>query len=90
MKLVVLYRPNSEHGTKTEQFVRDFSRQYGRSSTNIKMLHIDGREGDQLARTYDITSYPAFLAIREDNGSPKQVWQGEQLPLMSEVAAALQ
>lgn len=39
-----------------------------------------------MARLYDIVRYPAVLATR-DNGEMLALWQGEQLPLMNEVAA---
>lgn len=41
-----------------------------------------------MASLYDVTRYPAVLATRED-GELLYLWQGEQLPLMNEVAAYL-
>lgn len=41
-----------------------------------------------MARLYDVTSYPAVLATR-DSGEMLALWQGDQLPLMNEVAAYL-
>jgi hypothetical protein len=37
-----------------------------------------------MAKVYDITQYPAFLAIKDD-GQLEQMWQGEMMPLMNEI-----
>jgi hypothetical protein len=83
MKLVVVYRPNSEHGRPTEEFVHEFSRRH--PETRVEVMNIDGRDGGATASLYDVTSYPALLALRED-GAASMVWQGERLPLLDEVA----
>lgn len=49
-------------------------------------ISLDTREGADMARLYDITAYPAILVLR-DSGELLQYWSGDQLPLMSEVAA---
>lgn len=87
MKVVVVYRSNSEHGRKTEEFIRDFSRRY--PNHDLEALNIDSREGDALARLYDITTYPGILVVRDD-GTASMVWQGENLPLIDEVVGYLQ
>ncbi len=83
MKLLILYRPESEHATSTETFVRDFQRQYD-VGRKIEVQSINTREGASTATMYDIVSYPAILALADD-GSVLNIWQGD-LPLMSEVA----
>lgn len=83
MKLMVIYRPNSEHGRKVEEFAREYTRMHG---GKVELVHVDGREGSAMASLYDITRYPGILALRDD-GSSLMVWQGEDLPLMSEVAS---
>lgn len=67
-----------------EEFAHEFTRRS--PEVHVEMLNIDGREGNATAVLYDITSYPAILALRND-GSASQVWQGDALPLMSEVAS---
>lgn len=83
MKVVILYRPNSEFARPVEEFAHDIERQQ-----NIKpeLTSVDTREGSATASLYDIMQYPAILAMRED-GQLMQHWAGGQLPLMSEVAA---
>lgn len=83
MKAVILYRPNSEWARTVEDFARDFERQRGKKVT---LVSLDEPEGAEMARLYDITRYPAVLATR-DTGEMLALWQGEQLPLMNEVAA---
>ena len=38
-----------------------------------------------MASLYDIMNYPAILALRDD-GSILKTWEGDELPLMDEVA----
>lgn len=84
MKVLVLYRPNSEHGRLVEEFIRDYQRA-GHSGT-IEALNVDTREGSQLAATYDVVQYPCLMVVRQD-GSVVRSWEGETLPLQNEVAA---
>jgi hypothetical protein len=83
MRIHVLYRPRSEHGTQVEQYLREFS---SRCSAKVELIDIDTREGSAEAELYDIVGYPAVLAINDDGGLLNS-WQGEQLPLMDELAS---
>ena len=85
MNVVILYRPDSEFARKVEEYAHDFERQRGKK---LELISLDTTEGTDMARLYDVTSYPAVLATRE-NGEMLALWQGEQLPLMNEVAAYL-
>ncbi len=84
MKIVILYRPVSEHATLIESFVRDFQHRY-ESAKKIEMVSLDTKDGASTASIYDIWSYPAILVLADD-GSVLNSWQGEPLPLMDEVA----
>jgi len=84
VKLLVLYRPNSEHDTEVESFVRDFQRRY-EVGKKIEMVSINTRDGAATASLYDIVAYPAILVLGND-GSLVNFWQGTPLPLMDEVA----
>ncbi len=86
MKVVVVYRSNSEHARKTEEFIHEFSRRY--PAHKVEVLNVDGREGDAMASLYDVTRYPAILVLRDD-GTMSMMWQGEALPLIDEVAGYL-
>jgi hypothetical protein len=84
VKLLVLYRPDSEHSSAVESFVRDFQRQF-EVGKKIELLSINTRDGSATASLYDVMSYPAILALAND-GSVLNMWQGQPLPLMNEVA----
>jgi hypothetical protein len=81
MKIVVLYRPNSEQEGKAQDYARDYKQLRNRE---LNLVSLDTVEGDNMAKVYDITQYPAFLAIKDD-GQLEQMWQGETLPLMNEL-----
>jgi hypothetical protein len=83
MKVLILYRPNSEHARLIEEFIRDYQARH--HTEHLEVLNIDTREGSATATLYDIMQYPAILVIQGDGGVQK-VWQGERLPLMDEVA----
>ncbi len=86
MKVLVLYRPNSEHARKVEVFLHDLQKQHDVNQGSIRILDVDSREGVELARIYDVMSTPAII-ITDNNGGYVQSWVGEELPLMRDVAA---
>ena len=83
MKVLILYRPKSEQTTNVETFIHDFK--YRHDTGHLEVLDADSREGIAMATLYDVMSYPAILALRDD-GSVLKSWEGEMLPLMDEVA----
>jgi hypothetical protein len=87
MKLIVLYRPKSEHSTPVESFVRDLQHQH-EVEGKIDMVGVETREGATMAALYDVWDYPTLIVISDD-GSVMNMWQGEPLPLMDEVAGYL-
>ena len=84
MKVVILYRQNTDHTSAVETFIRDFK--YRHVSSHVEIVDADSRDGIAFASLYDIMSLPAILALRDD-GSVLQMWQGDMLPLMDEVAS---
>jgi hypothetical protein len=84
MKVLVLYRPNSEHGRLVEEFIHDFQTQH--REPRLEVLSIDTRDGSATASLYDVMQYPAILVVQTD-GYVQKIWEGGQLPLMDEVAA---
>lgn len=87
MKVLVLYRPNSEHATNVETFVRDFEHQHN-PGNKIELVSVNTRDGSATASLYDIWTFPTILAVSED-GRMMNMWQGQPLPLMNEVAGYL-
>lgn len=82
--MLILYRPNSEHETDVESFVRDFQRRY-EAGRKVELVSINTREGASMAILYDVVAYPAILVLGDD-GSLVNFWQGLPLPLMDDVA----
>lgn len=84
MKVLVLYRPNSEHGRLVEEFIHDFQHQH--HGERLEVLNIDTRDGSATASLYDVMQYPAILVLQSD-GYAQKIWEGDHLPLMDEVAS---
>lgn len=83
MKVMVLYRPHSEHAHAVEEFVRELQR---RSQANkIELVDIDTRDGSATASLYDVMQYPAVLALQNDGQLLKE-WEGSTMPLYNEVS----
>lgn len=84
MKVLVLYRPNSEHGRVTEEFIHTLKSRY--TSRDLEILNIDSRDGSAMASLYDVMTYPAVLVLQTD-GYLQKSWEGNTLPLVDEVVA---
>ncbi len=82
MKTIVIYKPESEQARVTEDFMRDFTKQTGRS---LEVLDPETKEGITTCETYDITQYPTLLALSDD-GQMQNMWVGVPLPTISEVS----
>lgn len=83
MKLLVLSRPNSERARPLEEFLHEFTRRH--PGIPVKEVNIDTRDGAATAVLYDITDAPGLVATADDGGV-LEIWQGEFLPLMDQVA----
>ena len=83
MKVVVLYRPNSEHERPVSEFTREFERRF-HGQEELQLVNIDSRDGNATAMLYDIVRYPAILVIQND-GYLQKSWEGEQFPMLDEV-----
>ena len=83
MKVLILYRPNSEEARNVESFIHDFQARH--ETSRLEVVDVNTREGYATATLYDIMSYPAILVLRDD-GSIMKSWEGEMLPLVDEIA----
>lgn len=83
MKALVLYRSRSDHGRKVDEFARDYQRRTGKE---LDLMEIDTRDGQAKAKVYDITQYPAVLAVKESDGQLLQLWQGLPLPTINDIS----
>lgn len=84
MKVVILYRPQSEHARVVEEFIQNYRDRH--STGRLEVLNVDGREGSATASLYDVMQYPAILALAND-GSVLHSWEGDMMPLLDEVAS---
>lgn len=84
MRVLILYRPNSEHGRLTEEFIQNYQTRH--QSDHLEVLSIDTREGSATATLYDVMQYPAILVLQAD-GYVHKIWQGDSLPRLDEVAS---
>ena len=82
MKLVVFYRPNSEHSRQVEEFVHDFLRY--EPDRKIDLIDVDSPYGVSQCELYDVITYPTVIAKGED-GVLLHSWAGE-IPLMNELS----
>ena len=86
MKVMVLYRPKSEHARNIDEFIRELKRREGDEVANrVELINIDTRDGAATASLYGVMQYPAVLAIQND-GSLLKDWQGSAMPLLNEVS----
>lgn len=83
MKVVVLYRPNSEHGRSVEEFASELERRS--RGGKVELMNIDTRDGSATASLYDVMQYPAVLALQNDGQLLKE-WQGSTMPLLNDVS----
>ena len=81
MRVVVVYKDESDHGREVSDYLRDFERQTGHT---LETIDPDTREGADFCRTYDIVEYPSIIAL-SDSGELQNYWRGTPLPTISEV-----
>jgi hypothetical protein len=82
MRVVIIYKNESDHARDVMDFLRDFKRQTGR---DLETLEPDSRDGETFCRAYDIVQYPTVIAISDDSVM-QNMWIGLPLPTISEVS----
>jgi hypothetical protein len=82
MKVVVVYKRESDYARTVIDWLRDFTRQTGKT---LEELDPDTREGASFCRTYDIVEYPSLVALDADS-QVQNMWRGTMLPTISEVS----
>lgn len=86
MRLVIVYREQSEHRLMVETFIRDYKY---RTGMDVETIDPDTRDGVAFCRTYDIVECPTIIALTNE-GSVYQLWRGTNFPTISEVATIAQ
>lgn len=82
MRVVVVYKEQTDYARQVTDYLRDFERQSGRT---LETLNPETREGIGFCETYDIMQYPTIIAL-SDSGQMQNIWRGLPLPTISEVS----
>ena len=82
MKVVIVYKEESDHARAVLDFLRDFKRQTGH---DLERLNPESIAGEQFCRAYDIVQYPTVIAI-SDSSVMQNTWTGLPLPTIGEVS----
>ena len=82
MRVVVVYRQESDHAREVIDYLRDFQRRTGRE---LDEINPDTRDGVAFCETYGVVEYPSILAL-DDSGRVLNVWRGSPLPTINEVS----
>ncbi len=86
MRVVVVYKDESDYTRDVLDFLRDFERQTGHV---LETLDPDSSDGEQFCRAYDIVEYPTVIALSDDSVM-QNTWSGLPLPTISEVSYYVQ
>ena len=82
MRLVVVFKEESDHARSVLDYMRDFKRQTGH---DLETLNPDTADGAELCRIYDVVEYPTMIAMSDD-GQMQNMWRGLPLPTISEAS----
>lgn len=82
MKIIAIYREESDHAREVIDFIRDFEKRIG---FDIEVRDPDHRDNQFFLQAYDIVEYPTIIAI-ENDGRMLQMWRGRPLPRIDEVS----
>ena len=82
MRVVCVWRDNTEYAREVSSWLNDFQSQTG---TTVESLDPDSIEGESFARAHDIVEYPTLMAV-DDMGSEIQKWRGLPLPSFEQVS----
>ncbi len=86
MKVVIVYKNDSDHARPVLDYLRDFEHQTGHV---LETLDPDQPDGEQFCRAYDIVEYPTVIAVADDS-TMQNTWVGLPLPTISEVSYYVQ
>lgn len=82
MRVVVIYKDNTEHARSVIDFLHDFEYQTGHQ---LETIDPDTHDGVQLCELYDVLEFPAIIATSDD-GSLQRSWTGLPFPTINELS----
>ena len=86
MRVVIIWRENSEYGRDVVDWLHEFKRRTGKE---LESYNPDEPDGESLAHAYDVVEYPTILVLTDEDGRIEQGWRGRELPRIDDVAAYL-
>jgi hypothetical protein len=86
MRVVVIFKDNTDYARSVTDFLRDFEHQTGHV---LDTLDPDTAEGTSFCVAYGIMEYPTVIAI-SDMGLMQNMWRGLPLPTINEVSYYVQ
>ncbi len=82
MRVVVVYKDNSDYTRVVLDYLHDFERQTGHG---LEVMDPDTAGGTSFCTAYDIVDYPTIIAISEDSVM-QNIWRGIPFPTISELS----
>lgn len=82
MRVVVVYKEQTDYARQADSYMFDFKRLTGH---DLEVINPETRDGIGFCETYDIVEYPTIVAL-SDSGQMQNMWRGLPLPTMSEVS----
>lgn len=82
MRVVVVYKQQTDYARRVEEFLHDFQYQTGHE---LETLDPETPDGVSFCKAYDLLEYPAIIAISADS-QVQNLWKGLPLPTISEVS----
>lgn len=86
MRVVVVFKENTDYAREVLDYLRDFENQTGRT---LETLDPESPAGVDFTRAYDLLQFPSLIALSDD-GQLQNLWQGRPLPTISEVSYYVQ
>lgn len=86
MKVVVVFKDNTDHTRTVTDFLRDFEHLTGHV---LETLNPDTPDGIYFCSAYGIVEYPTIIAVSDD-GIMQNMWRGLPLPTINEVSYYVQ
>lgn len=82
MRVVIVYRSESDYAREVFDYLRDFTRRTGKL---IEEKDPDTRDGQSFCQAYGIMEYPTVVAL-SDESQMLNMWRGTPLPQIDEVS----
>lgn len=82
MRVVAVYKQQSDYTREVEEYLFEFKRQTGH---DIEPMDPESSDGISFCEAYGIVEYPTLIAVSAD-GQMQNMWRGRPLPTMSEVS----